>query len=70
MFGNVTALKVIISANQKLGLLKMNPVLLRKQLQENASDLQDFCKDLKNWGEEMKRKEEALKNGDSEVRIT
>ncbi|XP_018574394.1 RNA polymerase II-associated protein 3 [Anoplophora glabripennis] len=44
----------------------MNPVLLRKQLQENASDLQDFCKDLKSWGEEMKRKEEALKNCDSE----
>ncbi|KAJ8925967.1 hypothetical protein NQ315_009820 [Exocentrus adspersus] len=42
----------------------MDPFSLRKQLQENALDLQDYCKDLKSWGEEMKRKEETLRNGD------
>jgi hypothetical protein len=37
----------------------MNPILLQKQLRENASDLNDFYKDLKMWGEDMKKKEES-----------
>lgn len=40
----------------------MDPILLQKQLKNNANDLQEFCNDLKNWGDEMKRKEESLKN--------
>ncbi|CAH0552146.1 unnamed protein product [Brassicogethes aeneus] len=39
----------------------MDPILLQKQLRDNASDLQDFCKDLKSWGSEMKQKEDGLK---------
>jgi len=40
----------------------MNPVLLQKQLKDNASDLESFYKDLENWGEEMKRKESEIKD--------
>lgn len=40
----------------------MNPMLLQKQLKENANDLKDFYKDLQSWGEEMKRKEDSLKH--------
>lgn len=38
-----------------------NPLLLQKQLRENAANLQDFAKDLKSWGEEMTRKESGIK---------
>ncbi|EFA06488.1 RNA polymerase II-associated protein 3 [Tribolium castaneum] len=37
----------------------MNPVLLQKQLRDNAADLNDFYKELKCWGEDMKKKEES-----------
>ncbi|KAJ8958675.1 hypothetical protein NQ318_016400 [Aromia moschata] len=47
----------------------MNPVLLQKQLRDNASDVQDFCKDLKEWGESMKRKEESLKKSEGEKTV-
>lgn len=40
----------------------MDPYLLQKQIKENASDLQDFCKELKVWGEQMKNEEEHKKN--------
>ncbi|XP_044263335.1 RNA polymerase II-associated protein 3 [Tribolium madens] len=37
----------------------MNPVLLQKQLRDNAADLNDFYKELECWGEDMKKKEES-----------
>ncbi|RZC32346.1 RNA polymerase II-associated protein 3, partial [Asbolus verrucosus] len=36
----------------------MNPIILQKQLKENAVDFEEFYKDLKKWGEDMKKKEE------------
>lgn len=42
----------------------MNPVLLQKQLKDNASDLDQFYRELKTWGEEMKRKDEGLNPGE------
>lgn len=38
----------------------MNPMLLQKQLRENAGNLEEFAKDLKSWGEEMKKKENSI----------
>lgn len=35
----------------------MEPILLQKQIKDNANDLQEFCKDLKAWGEEMQKKD-------------
>lgn len=39
----------------------MDPFLLQKQIKDNASDLQDFCKDLKLWKDEMDSKENPNK---------
>lgn len=43
--------------------MSTNPLLLQKQLRENAAYLENFAKDLKSWGEEMKRKESGTKDG-------
>nr|CAD7264150.1 unnamed protein product [Timema shepardi] len=42
----------------------MDPVLLQKQVRDNADELQSYLKDLRSWGDEMKRKESELQ-GDS-----
>lgn len=39
----------------------MDPFSLQKQVKDNASDLQDFCKDLKAWREEMDVKNNPTK---------
>lgn len=47
----------------------MNPLLLQKQLRENAANLRDFANDLKTWGEEMKRKETAIVETNTVIKI-
>lgn len=39
----------------------MNPILLQKQLKDNATDVENFYNDLKAWGEDMKKKETTQK---------
>jgi hypothetical protein len=38
----------------------MDPVLLQKQVRDNAEDLSCYMQDLKNWEADMKRKELEL----------
>lgn len=38
----------------------MDPVLLQKQVRDNAEDLRNYMQDLKNWEADMKRKESEL----------
>lgn len=38
----------------------MDPVLLQKQVRDNAEDLRNYMQELKNWEAEMKRKESEL----------
>ena len=38
----------------------MDPVLLQKQVCDNAEELRNYMKDLKNWEADMKRKESEL----------
>lgn len=38
----------------------MDPVLLQKQVHDNAEDLRNYMQDLKNWEADMKRKESEL----------
>jgi hypothetical protein len=38
----------------------MDPVLLQKQVRDNAEDLRNYIQDLNNWEAEMKRKESEL----------
>ncbi|XP_047110434.1 RNA polymerase II-associated protein 3 isoform X1 [Schistocerca piceifrons] len=38
----------------------MDPIVLQKQIRDNAQDVQNYMLDLKNWEEEMKRKEQLL----------
>jgi hypothetical protein len=38
----------------------MDPVLLQKQVLDNAEDLRSYMQDLKNWEADMKRKESEL----------
>jgi hypothetical protein len=38
----------------------MDPVLLQKQVRDNAEDLRNYMQDLRNWEADMKRKETEL----------
>jgi hypothetical protein len=38
----------------------MDPVLLQKQVHDNAEDLRNYMQDLRNWEADMKRKESEL----------
>jgi hypothetical protein len=38
----------------------MDPVLLQKQVRDNAEDLRNYMQELKSWESEMKRKESEL----------
>lgn len=38
----------------------MDPVLLQKQVLDNAEDLRSYMQDLKSWEADMKRKESEL----------
>ncbi|KRT78312.1 Tetratricopeptide repeat-containing protein, partial [Oryctes borbonicus] len=53
-----------------LKFVEMDSFLLQKQVRDNASDLQEYCKELQEWGNEMKKVDESLKrssNNQSEV---
>jgi hypothetical protein len=38
----------------------MDPLLLQKQVRDNAEDLRNYMQDLRNWEADMKRKESEL----------
>ncbi|KAJ8965196.1 hypothetical protein NQ317_013348 [Molorchus minor] len=40
----------------------MNPILLQKQLRDNATDLQEYYKDLKEWGSPWDEKKQRREN--------
>lgn len=37
-----------------------NPIIIQKQIKDNAEDLHNFVRDLKLWEDEMKRKDRQL----------
>ncbi|KAK7864304.1 hypothetical protein R5R35_009559 [Gryllus longicercus] len=44
----------------------MDPILLQKQVRDNADELNSFLKDLKSWEKDMKRKDQELINSATE----
>jgi hypothetical protein len=47
----------------------MDPVLLQKQVHDNAEDLRSYIQDLKNWEADMKRKESDLQAATSSDQV-